>query len=36
LTVGANDELEVVLKGLIAERAPTGAPQLELVGGTSE
>ena len=36
LTVGANDELEVVLKGLIAEHAPTGAPQLELVGGTSE
>jgi 3-phenylpropionate/trans-cinnamate dioxygenase ferredoxin reductase component len=35
LTVGASDELEVVLKGLIAEHAPTGALQRELVGGRS-
>jgi NADPH-dependent 2,4-dienoyl-CoA reductase/sulfur reductase-like enzyme len=36
LTVGASDELEVVLKGLIAEHAPTGALQRELVGGRSQ
>jgi NADPH-dependent 2,4-dienoyl-CoA reductase/sulfur reductase-like enzyme len=36
LTVGASDELEIVLKGLIAEHAPTGALQRELVGGKSQ
>ena len=36
LTVGASDELEVVLKGLIAEHAPMGALQRELVGGRSQ
>ena len=36
LTVGASDELEVVLEGLIAEHAPTGALQRELAGGRSQ
>ena len=36
LTVGASDELEVVLKGLIAEHAPTGALQRELVSGRAK
>ena len=36
LTVGASDELEVALKGLIAEQAPTAALQRELVGGRSQ
>jgi NADPH-dependent 2,4-dienoyl-CoA reductase/sulfur reductase-like enzyme len=35
LTVGASDELEVVLKGLIAEHAPMDALERELVGGRS-
>jgi NADPH-dependent 2,4-dienoyl-CoA reductase/sulfur reductase-like enzyme len=36
LTVGASDELEVALKGLIADHAPTGTFQRELVGGRSQ
>jgi NADPH-dependent 2,4-dienoyl-CoA reductase/sulfur reductase-like enzyme len=36
LTVGASDELEVVLNGLIAEHAAMGALQRELVGGRSQ
>jgi 3-phenylpropionate/trans-cinnamate dioxygenase ferredoxin reductase subunit len=36
LTVGASDELEALLKGLIAERAPTEALERELVGGRSQ
>jgi 3-phenylpropionate/trans-cinnamate dioxygenase ferredoxin reductase component len=35
LTVGASDELEVVLKDLIAEHAPMDALERELVGGRS-
>jgi 3-phenylpropionate/trans-cinnamate dioxygenase ferredoxin reductase subunit len=35
LTVGASDELEVVLKDLIAEHAPMDALGRELVGGRS-
>jgi 3-phenylpropionate/trans-cinnamate dioxygenase ferredoxin reductase subunit len=35
LTVGASDELEAVLKELIAEHAPMDALQRELVGGRS-
>jgi NADPH-dependent 2,4-dienoyl-CoA reductase/sulfur reductase-like enzyme len=35
LTVGASDELETLLKELIAEHAPTGALEHELVGGRS-
>jgi NADPH-dependent 2,4-dienoyl-CoA reductase/sulfur reductase-like enzyme len=35
LTVGASDELEVVLKDLIAEHAPLDALERELVGGRS-
>ncbi len=35
LTVGASDELEVVLKDLIAEQAPVDALERELVGGRS-
>jgi NTE family protein len=36
LTVGASDELEVVLKDLIAEHAPMDALERELVGGRSQ
>jgi NADPH-dependent 2,4-dienoyl-CoA reductase/sulfur reductase-like enzyme len=36
LTVGTNDELEVLLKDLIAERAPMDALERELVGGRSQ
>src|SRR2546430_2267199 len=35
LTVGATDELETLLKGLIAEHAPMDALERELVGGSS-
>jgi NADPH-dependent 2,4-dienoyl-CoA reductase/sulfur reductase-like enzyme len=35
LTVGASDELETLLKDLIAERAPLDALERELVGGRS-
>jgi NTE family protein len=35
LTVGAGDELETLLKDLIAERAPMEALERELVGGRS-
>ena len=35
LTVGASDELETVLKDLIADHAPTGALERELVAGRS-
>ncbi len=35
LTVGASDELETLLKDLIAERAPMDALERELVGGRS-
>ena len=36
LTVGASDELETVLKDLIADHAPTGALERELVAGRSQ
>ena len=36
LTVGASDELETLLKDLIAERAPLDAIERELVGGRSQ
>jgi NADPH-dependent 2,4-dienoyl-CoA reductase/sulfur reductase-like enzyme len=36
LTVGASDELETLLKDLIAERAPMDALERELVGGRSQ
>jgi 3-phenylpropionate/trans-cinnamate dioxygenase ferredoxin reductase subunit len=36
LTVGAGDELETLLKDLIAEHAPMDALQRELVGGRSQ
>ncbi len=36
LTVGAGDELESLLKDLIAERAPMDALERELVGGRSQ
>ncbi len=36
LTVGASDELEIVLKDLIAEHAPIDALERELVGGRSQ
>jgi 3-phenylpropionate/trans-cinnamate dioxygenase ferredoxin reductase subunit len=36
LTVGASDELEALLKDLIAERAPMEALERELVGGRSQ
>jgi 3-phenylpropionate/trans-cinnamate dioxygenase ferredoxin reductase subunit len=35
LTVGASEELETLLKGLIDEHAPTDALERELVGGRS-
>jgi len=34
--VGASDELEIVLKDLIAEHAPIDALERELVGGRSQ
>ena len=36
LTVGASDELETVLKGLIADHAPTGALEHEFLAGRSQ
>ena len=36
LTVGQSDELETLLKDLIAEHAPKDAFERELVGGRSQ
>ena len=36
LTVGASDELETELRDLIADHAPTGALERELVAGRSQ